>query len=92
MPHHGIVLKRNYLIEGWTVMTSEPGGERRKRGRPKGTFKGGLEDNFGVKVSVEYKAWLGGFAKFLKGEMSDVFREAMRKLAEDRGYRPPPLK
>ena len=55
---------------------------RRKRGRPRGSFRTGLEESFAVKVSAEYKVWLGGFAKFLKGEMSDVFREGMRLLAQ----------
>lgn len=66
--------------------------ERRRRGRPKGSTKGGLEEMFAVKVSTEYKAWMDALAKFLKGEKSDVFREGMRLLAEKRGFRPPPLK
>jgi hypothetical protein len=64
----------------------------RKRGRPKGSTRGGLETTFAIKTSIEYKAWLGEFAKHMKVEMSDVFREAMRQLAEQEKFRKPPLK
>lgn len=65
---------------------------RRGRGRPKGSTKGGLRSAYTIKMSPEYRVWLGEFAEFLKGEMSDVFREGARLLAERRGFRPPPLK
>ncbi len=47
---------------------------------------------FTIKMSPEYRVWLGEFAEFLQGEMSDVFREGARLLAERRGFRAPPPK
>jgi hypothetical protein len=43
-----------------------------------------------MKMSPEYKLWLREFAKHIDGEMSDVFREGARLLAEQRKFRPPP--
>ena len=62
------------------------------RGRPKGSLKGRITTTFAIKASPEYKTWLTEFANALGGEMSDVAREALRLLAEQRGFRPPPLK
>jgi hypothetical protein len=71
---------------------SKKGGARRPRGRPKGSVKGRIKTTFAIKASPEYKTWLTEFANALGGEMSDVAREALRLLAEQRGFRPPPLK
>lgn len=62
------------------------------RGRPKGSGTGGLGDRFAVKISPEYKVWLGEFAGSLNAEMADVFREALRRYAEAKGFREPPLR
>lgn len=74
------------------MKTPSAGSQKRSRGRPKGSGKGRIKTTFAIKASAEYKTWLNEFANFLGGEMSDVAREALRLLAEQRKFRTPPLK
>lgn len=69
-----------------------PEGERRKRGRPRGTYRGGLKAMYGVKVSPEFVVWLAEFAKYTKARRAELFREGMRLAAEKRGFRQPPAR
>ena len=72
-------------------MPKKEGGAAKGRGRPKGSGRGPLGDRFAVKVSPEYKVWLASFADHCNAEMADVFREAMRRYAEAKSFREPPL-
>jgi hypothetical protein len=62
------------------------------KGRPKGSGKGGLAERFVVKISEEYKTWMGAFAEAENATDADIFREAMRELARSKGFRPPPIR
>jgi hypothetical protein len=73
-------------------MPKKHGGSRKGAGRPKGSGPGPLGDRFSVKVTPEYKAWLEAFAHQENAEMADVFREAIRRYAEAKKFRPPPLR
>jgi hypothetical protein len=66
--------------------------EKRGRGRPKGSGPGRIEGRFAVKVTEEYKAWIGAFADKLGVTEADVFREAMRRYATAEAFRLPPIK
>jgi hypothetical protein len=70
----------------------EPKSNERGRGRPKGTGRGVLGASFAVRISPEYKVWMTEFARVEKAEMADLFREGMRIMADQRGFRRPPLK
>ena len=61
-------------------------------GRPKGSGKGRIKTAFAVKCTPEYKAWMADFAATAKAEMADLFREAMRRYAEECKFRQPTLK
>ncbi len=68
------------------------GGARPGAGRPKGTAARRLGAAFTVKCTPEYKVWLQSLAAHQKGEMADVFREALRHYAESCRFRKPPLR
>ncbi|AGA31638.1 hypothetical protein [Singulisphaera acidiphila] len=80
---------------GAVLEMAEPkkrGGPRSGSGRPKGSGPGRINTTFAVKVTPEYKTWMGSFAEQLGGTEADLFREAMKLLATDRGFRLPPLR
>lgn len=73
-------------------MTRKGEPAERGRGRPRGSGPGRMEGRFAVKATPEYKAWLAALAGHLNATEADVFREAMRRLADAAGFRPPPLR
>lgn len=62
----------------------------KKRGRPKAGGKIGFR--FSIVASPEYRVWMEEFRKLLgeDKEVSDVFRDGVKCLAESRGFREPP--
>jgi hypothetical protein len=66
------------------------GGRRPGAGRPKGSTAGGPSQRFRAQVAPDYRAWMGDFAATLGGSEVDLFHEALRHLAEVRGFRSPP--
>lgn len=61
----------------------------RPKGRPKGS--GRLKSRYSIVHTPEYRTWMDSFLEFAgESEVSDAFREAMRRFAEAKGFRPPP--
>jgi hypothetical protein len=65
------------------------GGYRSGSGRPKGSVTG-TSQRFRAEVSADYRVWLADFAGDLGTTEVELFREAMKKLAEAMGFRLPP--
>ncbi len=62
---------------------------RKRKGRPKGA--GRITSRYAIVASPEHQTWMREFMAFLgETEVSDVFREGLRKYAESAGFRPPP--
>jgi hypothetical protein len=66
------------------------GGPRPGSGRPRGSKTGGPSQRFTAHVSGDYRTWIAAFAGSLGTTELELFREAMKGLAEARGYPPPP--
>lgn len=63
--------------------------EGRPKGRPKGA--GRVTSRYAIVATPEYKAWMENFMEHAgETEVSDVFREGVRRYAEAIGFRPPP--
>jgi len=63
----------------------------KRRGRPKAG--GRITSRYSIITSPEYRVWVTEFLAFLgESEVSDVYRDAMRRYAESKGFRAPPPK
>jgi hypothetical protein len=66
-----------------------PGPEERRRGRPKGA--GRIKSKYTLVATPEYMTWMVEFMEHAgEAEVSDTFREGVRRYAESVGFRPPP--
>ena len=65
-----------------------PEKKQRKPGRPKA---GGPKGNVvALKGTPEWKAWLDAFADHCRLTLAGVIDLAVERLAEEKGFRPPP--
>jgi hypothetical protein len=51
-----------------------------------------MTGRFAMKTSPEYGVWFRQFAAKLNATESAVMREALRRLAEAKKFRPPPIR
>jgi hypothetical protein len=71
------------------LVTTNMAKKQRPKGRPKGA--GRITFRYGIVATNEYRGWMDDFmAAIGETEVSDVFREAVKRLAESKGFRPPP--
>jgi len=63
-------------------------GATRRRGRPPGRS---TTESIRFRVSPEFRRYVEDLADELNGSVTDVFREAVRSLARERGHAAPPL-
>jgi 2-oxoglutarate dehydrogenase complex dehydrogenase (E1) component-like enzyme len=63
--------------------------EKRPKGRPKGA--GRITFRYGIVASEDYQAWMRRFMEHMsEPEVSDLFRECVRRVAEAEGFESPP--
>jgi hypothetical protein len=62
--------------------------KKKPRGRPKGTGPKG--NVVALKGTPEWKTWLDEFADHCRLGLAGVIDLALERLAEDKGFRPPP--
>lgn len=63
--------------------------DKRPKGRPKGA--GRITSRYAIIATPEYRAWMAEFMEYAaETEVSDVFREGIRRYAEALGFRSPP--
>jgi hypothetical protein len=79
-------------VPGGDMAAKKQDVQPRRRGRPKGSTRRAMTDMLSMRISAEYGTWLGEMAAHVNGDISDVIREGVKLLAQERKFRPPPLK
>ena len=78
--------------EASTIMAKKSataGAPPKTMGRPKGS--GRVTSRFAIVATPEYRAWLDEFMKHAgETEVSDAFREGMKRYADSMKFRSPP--
>jgi hypothetical protein len=84
MPAATSIMAKKKPIQSEPELPQKP-----RKGRPKG--EGRITSRFAIVATPEYKVWMEAFLAHVgETEVSDAFREGIRRYAEATGFRSPP--